>query len=154
MWSIIVVFWSALAASVSCQSDVSEADYRLPRDVQAVDYRIQIVPDADRGTFSASVTFTFTALVDFLECVVMNSHDLDYDYASLRLWESVTRSPVTLTKIELQPDIQRVVLYPAQPLNAGYTYVFSASYKGVISDDGTGVYRTQYKDSNGFDRLE
>ena len=99
--------------------------------------------------FSGSVKIDMQAIED-TKYVVIHSNKLQVDRAKISIKNSSTDRPVAIKVTFFPRDTQFMVIELRRGLKKGHTYVLHVPhFKGRLSDDLAGLYRSTYKDQNG-----
>ena len=117
---------------------------RLPRDVVPRRYDLTIVPDLDAARFTGEVTIALDVTQRVAE-VVLHAHELDVELETLA--QSGRNLDATLTA---DPDAERVRI--AAPDLALGSATLTLRFRGVLSDNLVGFYRSTYTDDDGTTR--
>jgi len=125
---------------------VSPDPHRLPRSVLPRRYDLTVAPDLDDSTFSGAVDIDVD-VVDPTDSVVLNALDLEIDEA----WLTIGSQRVEV-EVVLDPDLERITLTPAAPLDAGEAKV-SLRFRGTLNDKLRGFYRSVFTDADGTERV-
>ena len=114
---------------------------RLPRDVVPRRYDLTIVPDLDAAQFTGEVTIDLDVTQRVAE-VVLHAHELEVELETLA--QSGRNLDATLIA---DPDAERVRI--AAPDLALGSATLTLRFRGVLSDNLVGFYRSTYTDDDG-----
>ncbi|MGH9099135.1 MAG: M1 family metallopeptidase, partial [Acidimicrobiales bacterium] len=129
------------SAPASQASAPSGSDpYRLPRTVEPVSYRLELVPDLEAAVFTGSVEIDVRILAP-VDRIVLNSAELDVGAASVLL----PAGDAVLADISLDEPAERLVLTPPAPLSKGSATIRLA-FSGILNDKLRGFYRSTFID--------
>lgn len=120
--------------------------YRLPRTVIPSRYDLTLEPDLGAGTFTGTVAIEL-GLRRAVSEIVLNAVELDVGDAHL-LHAGARIDPAG---VEHEPRAERVIVRLASPIPAG-CYTLALSFRGILSDRLTGLYRARFHGPDGAER--
>ncbi len=120
--------------------------YRLPRTVEPVAYRIELVPDLEAARFTGAVEIDVRVL-EPIDRVVLNAAELDIAAASV----VPAGGEAVEVAAALDEASERLVLALPSPMPSGDATVRLA-FKGTLNDKLRGFYRSTFTDEEGRTR--
>ena len=124
-----------------------EARYRLPRTVIPSRYDLTLEPDLAEATFTGSEVVTLSVEEPVGE-IVLNADDLELSGGRLE----GQAGTLEVTEIRLDPDTERAHLSLSGTADPG-EWRLSLDFRGRLSDQLEGFYRSTYKDDGGQTRV-
>jgi puromycin-sensitive aminopeptidase len=122
---------------------VDEAHYRLPRTVVPSRYDLTLEPDLAEATFAGSEVVT-VAVEEPVDEIVLNADDLELSGGRLE----GPGGTLEVTSIRLDPENERAHLSLSGTAGPG-EWRLSLDFRGRLSDQLEGFYRSTYKDEAG-----
>ena len=120
-----------------------EAHYRLPRTVVPSRYELTLEPDLAEGTFTGSELVT-VSVEEPVDEIVLNADDLELGGGSLE----GPGGTLEITEIRLDAETERAHLSLSGTAGPG-EWRLSLDFRGRLSDQLEGFYRSTYKDDAG-----
>ncbi|OJT04088.1 Aminopeptidase 2, mitochondrial [Trametes pubescens] len=118
----------------------AQQDYRLPTDVKPTHYDLTVWTDLENSKFEGIVHIDVTVNKD-TSTVVLNTANLDLGEASLKTGGAL-ETVLDVSKRELDTENERVLYSLAKPLSAGASARLSVAFKGELTGDMLGYYRS------------
>ncbi|KAL1915149.1 uncharacterized protein VTP21DRAFT_7630 [Calcarisporiella thermophila] len=129
-------------------SDSKETRVVLPTNVRPTHYTIKLTPDVEKFTFTGEQTVELEVNQDTTQ-IVLNSHELNVQSASISNIAVKSSQSQQVTKIEHDEKKETVTLTLAQALPAGSKAALHMQFTGELNDKMAGFYRSSYKDAQG-----
>lgn len=131
---------------------VDGINYRLPNDTIPLSYVIRLTTNIDRGyyEFQGRVTITIEALQNTPEITL---HYRQLEISSVRLMRSGGGSLQSNVSFTTRPEVEFLIITPAQPLEAGRSYQVEIDYFGEHRIEKEGFYLASYIGSFGDTRM-
>ena len=126
--------------------DDDEARYRLPRTVVPHRYDLVLEPDLEAATFAGSETVTLE-VVEPVDEIVLNAVDLDVGPGRLE----GPGGTLEISTVRLDPESERAHLLLSGTAEPG-VWTLHLDFRGKLSDQLQGFYRSTYKDDTGVPR--
>lgn len=122
-------------------------DFRLPRDIKALDYTITLQPIFHHANFNGQCSFRFEAL-KAVNKIILHSSGLTFDQSQVIIYEESTNIRYGVTLQESGDDREFLTLTLDGTLAVGQTYRADFnSYVGKLYSDNNGFYLGQYTSS-------
>jgi puromycin-sensitive aminopeptidase len=121
-------------------------DFRLPKDVRPLKYKLTLVPDLENFTFEGFVEIKLEVRSG-TSCIVMNAADLDVKLATV----TQDRKMQHASKVVLNPEKETVSIELATPLTPRNAYI-DLIFTGTLNDNLCGFYRSKYTLPDGTER--
>lgn len=151
------------AGSGADADEPTPQELRLPRHLIPVQYRLKIktyIPSSS-VYFQPSLNFTFDGEIEILmQCkaaatnVTLHSVNLNITESSIELRTTDSTGsmngpliPLARNGLEIKEKLQMVVFKLNSTLNVGNYYKLYLKYRGPISDDLAGLYRSYYREN-------
>ncbi|MDQ3390681.1 MAG: M1 family metallopeptidase [Actinomycetota bacterium] len=129
--------------SVATMPTASELDpYRLPRAAAPRDYRLELEPDLDAGTFTGTVEIDVD-VAEPLDVLLLNAIELDV------LSCEIDGTAATWT---LDEATERLAVHPESTRAAG-SATLRIEFSGILNDKLRGFYRSTFQDGDGTERV-
>ncbi|KAL1947447.1 hypothetical protein VTO73DRAFT_14408 [Trametes versicolor] len=128
-----------LAMSASAPASAQQ-DYRLPTDVKPTHYDLTVWTDLENSKFEGIVHIDVTVNKE-TSAVVLNTANLELGEASLKTGGALD-TVLDVSKRELDTENERVVYSLAKPLSKGASARLSVAFKGELTGDMLGYYRS------------
>jgi aminopeptidase N len=120
---------------------------QLPTKVVPRDYKILVVPDAEKLTFHGCVKITVDVIKETTD-IVLNAHpDLTLEHAAS------TMPDQQATGFTVNVKEQRVTVKFPQPVAKGGTQVITIQYRGKINRTAQGLFVSPYDTPDGPERM-
>jgi puromycin-sensitive aminopeptidase len=120
-----------------------EAHYRLPRTVVPSRYDLTLEPDLAQATFTGSEVIA-VSVEESVDEIVLNADDLELGGGRLE----GPAGTLEVTSIRLDPENERAHLSLSRTAEPG-EWRLSLDFRGRLSDQLEGFYRSTYKDDAG-----
>jgi aminopeptidase N len=132
---------AAVAAPDKASATPAQVTTQLPRNASPTHYALSIAPDAQHGTFSASVTIALD-IGQPSTSLTLNAADLDF--ASAAISAGPGQAPLAASAITTDADAQTVTLRFARELAPG-SYQLQLAYRGKIGTQPAGLFQLDYQ---------
>jgi puromycin-sensitive aminopeptidase len=116
--------------------------YRLSKAVVPRRYDVELQPDLAAATFSGAVSID-VEVTEPVSTITLNARELEIASCV------VNDRPATWS---LEPDTQRLVVVPDQPLERGRARV-DIAFTGILNDKLRGFYRSKFVDDEGTEHI-
>jgi aminopeptidase N len=136
--------YSAMAADsppAKAGATATEVTTQLPRNASPTHYALSIAPDAEHGTFSASVTIALD-LRQPGTSITLNAVDLEF--ASAAISAGPGQAPMAASAIATNAEQQTVTLTFGRELAPG-SYQLQLAYHGKIGTQPAGLFQLDYQ---------
>lgn len=122
-------------------------NYRLPNDTIPLRYEIWLSTDIDRGyfAFQGRIAITIQALQSTSEITM---HFRRLEILNVRLLRGTGGSIQSNVSFYTRPEVEFLIITPAQNLFEGMTYQVIITYNGELNIDKKGLYLASYIDSS------
>jgi len=123
----------------------ASTDYRLPKSIEPISYEIMLMPYLENGNF------TFDGIVHIKAVVKQETEEIELHVGNIEI-EIVTLL-VNNTSVNVShrydniTEKYRINVYPSI-LEKESTLLIAFTYKGILSDNMIGFYRSAYYDKN------
>ena len=142
---LLTISLSALMLSAQAEAPFSFAATpgKLPKDVVPIEYKVHVIPDIAKLTFSGKETVNIRVLKTTSK-IMLNVLNIEIDSASLsgKNMTSQSLAPV------IDKDEQTLGFALAKPLRPGL-YVLDIAYRGAINRGPVGLYYDKYPSPSG-----
>jgi aminopeptidase N len=129
------------AAAAKAGSTAVQVTTQLPRNASPTHYALSIAPDAEHGTFSASVTI---ALDVHQPSTSLTLNAADLEFASAAISAGPGQAPLAASAIATDAQQQTVTLRFARELAPG-SYQLQLAYRGKIGTQPAGLFQLDYQ---------
>ncbi len=126
---------------------VTEADYRLPRAVLPSRYELTLEPDLESFAFEGR-EMVAVRVVEAVDEIVLNAIDLEINEATLT--PAAGGEPIT-ARPEADSAAERLTLHLERTAAPG-EWSLQIAFRGVLSDNLEGFYRSTYLDAAGNEK--
>ncbi len=122
-------------------------DFRLPRNVEPIHYKLHLIPDFARFTFYGSEAVEIRVLAA-TKSIVLNSAELKVSSALVR---SKSGSAIE-ARVRYDEELEQLWLSFDQVINPG-TWTVEIEFRGVLTDKLRGFYRSNFVDPKGVEQV-
>ncbi|XP_025830686.1 puromycin-sensitive aminopeptidase-like protein isoform X1 [Agrilus planipennis] len=128
---------------------VKDGPARLPRSIQPLHYRLQIIPFLEEGNFTTNGAVQINVNVtESTNKIELNINDIEINQHSVAVKRVSDDKSVKVSDQKYDNESQKYIISLAESLKEGDQYQIAITYNGKLNDYMQGFYRSSYIDSN------
>lgn len=133
------------------QSRVVEVNYRLNRDVEPIDYLLELTPyltktgDKEQFTYDGKVTIKLKPTEPGVKVITLHKQDLNVKLVGV---SDTLKSGSISDHDSYDPQTNKYSVILKEPLIERRVYELELVFSGKLRTDMTGFYRSSYRDGN------